>query len=329
MTSNFKINVGELLTNLGIEYSSAGKNYRTLCWNSGHNDTNASLFIDKETGVFFCFGCGMKGGVFNVINHKAGVSGLEAYEYIGNYIKGGQTEEEQYEDLKNFVSSRNKEEVLERIIVDIPENEKIDSHPYLVKRGFRKEEIIRWQVGVVTDKRKKFYPYKNWLIIPIYQDGILKTYFLRNPNGDQKMYGPYPRLDVIAGLDLISDYKKPVYLLEGIFKTWPMQRIGKQAIAALSNRLLEKQIEVLKKKGIKKLIIVPDNPKNSEDVSGEEIIKTALPLMHNLELHVCTMPLEKKDTDLCTIDELLWATTYSEVPIFEYIQNKVFNKEWI
>jgi DNA primase len=180
---------------------------------------------------------------------------------------------------------------------------------------------MKWGVGGSVDDRPEYRYYKGWIIIPIIQDGILKNYFMRNPKGSQKMYGPYPRPDLLAGLDLIHSVDEPVYVLEGIFKAMAMNKIKKQAVAALANRILPGQLEILKR--FKKIIIVPDNPKNEKDISGEMLIKTALPLIYNSEIYVCTLPKTRKDSDECTIDELLWATTYSEIPIYDYIINKL------
>jgi|TARA_B100001939_G_scaffold34660_1_gene26950 DNA primase len=51
----------ELLAEKQIDYRSSGKDFVIRCLNKDHDDTNPSMRVDKESGVFHCFSCGYKG----------------------------------------------------------------------------------------------------------------------------------------------------------------------------------------------------------------------------------------------------------------------------
>ena len=55
------MNVEELLSEKLILYRSSGKDFIIRCLNREHDDTNPSMRVDKESGVFHCFSCGYKG----------------------------------------------------------------------------------------------------------------------------------------------------------------------------------------------------------------------------------------------------------------------------
>lgn len=51
----------------------AGLEHKAIC--PFHDDTNPSLCIDHENGLFYCFGCGAKGDIFNFYARKHGTNG--------------------------------------------------------------------------------------------------------------------------------------------------------------------------------------------------------------------------------------------------------------
>jgi len=57
------MNVEELLSEKQLPYRSSGKDFIIRCLNREHDDTNPSMRVDKESGVFHCFSCGYKGQI--------------------------------------------------------------------------------------------------------------------------------------------------------------------------------------------------------------------------------------------------------------------------
>jgi len=76
----------ELLKEKGsTEVSEQGKDYVTTCWSGLHVDSNPSMRVDIETGVYNCFVCGCKGNILqenNVIISPLGAKIATARELI-------------------------------------------------------------------------------------------------------------------------------------------------------------------------------------------------------------------------------------------------------
>ena len=296
------IDVERLLTDLGIEYWNGGThNLKIACINPDHPEKKPSMYVHKESGILHCFGCNKKGNVFTLLHYK-GIHGIDILAYLQKFAKEGYTEEEVKKALEMFVKSRGEE--LEQTVkypnVDLPMHRLIDSNIYLEKRGITPDEMRKWSMAVVTDRRNL-----GWVLIPIYQGGILRNYFMRNTFGEGKMYGEYPRHDLLPGLDFIEN-TDIIYITEGIFDAIAINRAGFPAVACLSNRLLPAQIEHLK--SFDEVVIVPDN-----DVRGLDLINSAGELIHSTKVLVCELPLDKKDASDCSTEEVREACQYGEV----------------
>lgn len=83
--------VEELLSSKRIDYRSKGKDILIQCLNPEHDDNNPSLRIDRETGIFNCFGCGYSGDIYRYFNragprlNKLTRSVLEAIKEATSY----------------------------------------------------------------------------------------------------------------------------------------------------------------------------------------------------------------------------------------------------
>lgn len=321
------LDVRKILTDLGITYKITGHNARTKCWNPNHQDKDPSLSIHLETGMYNCFGCGMKGNILSLVQSQLGITEEETYQYVSRQQKGGTTEEEVYEYIHNRIKRRvslQPEEVKE--IEHLPHTPITTENFYLMKkRGFTLEEIMMWRMGITNVPTERYH---NWIYIPIYFNGVLRTWFLRSVFGSGKLYGfyrdekdiitGYNRSDILFGYDTAKDFNRKVYLVEGIFdKIW-FDRTLNQTIAVLSNRILRPQIEILKQ--YKHVVLVPDNDLQKKD-EGLFLIQSAIALVNHTKVSVCLLPSHRKDVNLCTLDELL-LSTYKEVSIFDFIQSE-------
>jgi DNA primase len=310
------IAVSKILDKIGIVYKDMGTFYRTKCWY--HEETKPSMSIHKEGAYFHCFSCGRSGSIFSLLDVFLGLGYIEAVKYLSG-IDDGKTlskeeEAEEFEKFKDIYRKRDPNRPTERIIVQPLLHKAITAHPYLTKRGVLPEEIAEWKMGEVTEK-----PYIGWIYIPVYQNGKLRNYFLRDTNSSRKRYGKYYRKDILFGLDSATDVDKPLYIVEGIFDMIFLRRTGVQVVAALSNRLDKKQLDKLKR--YNKVVIVPDNDENN---AGFYLVKNALSLIYETEVGVCILPEGRKDAAECSIRELLF-TIRNEVPIINYVINNMCN----
>lgn len=310
------IDVEKILTTLGIEYRGGGtNNFKIFCINPAHKESKPSMYIHKDNGQIHCFGCNYTGSLFTLLRVSKGVYGLDALLYLQKFAIGGQTEDEVRKSLEEVIQSRSADKsIIRHASVELPEHRLLTNHLYLEKRGVTPAEIQNWGMSVVTGGRNI-----GWILIPIYQDGILRNYFMRNSFGEGKLYGNYPRKDLLAGLDYALDLSQPLYISEGIFDSLAIGRMGVQSVACLSNRLLPEQLERLKL--YKKIVIVPDT-----DSRGIDLVESAGPLIHNREVVVCKLPSHRKDAAECTCTEVQQALL-EEIPWNIYmIEKKIISK---
>jgi len=310
------IDVAKILTRLGIVYDEVGHDYRTACW--FHEENHPSMSINKEGGYYHCFSCQRSGNIFTMLDDFLNLSGVEALHYLSNFDAQADTEEEEaerYDLMREKFEKRNSDQPSLRIIVHLPQHRLIESHPYLEKRGFNSSEILEWGMGEVEEK-----PYVGWIIIPIYQGNKLRNYFMRSPYNSRKLYGKYPRKDILVGIATASDIDKPIYVVEGIFDMIFLRRAGVQVVASLSNRIhseLLTPLQLAKLKEYKHVVIVPD-----ADNPGLQLVKDAIPLLNaGVKVGVCTLPEGKKDTAECTVRELFMVIN-NEQSILDFISQE-------
>lgn len=261
--------------------------------------------------------CHFRGNLFTLLNSK-GLNFEESKNYLKKFLTGGSSDEEVRKFLENFISSRSVSlSETENKEIIIPGHRLLETHPYLSERGITPKEIVEWKMGSINDAFSiEFKRYFGWIFIPIYQNGILRNYFMRSTFGNGKEYGPYGRNDLLFGIDKYSDTKKKIYVTEGIFDSIFFMRTRNQCVAALSNKLLPDQIKILK--AYKEVVIVPDN-----DLMGEKLIQSAHQLIHATKVSICFLPKHRKDSADCTIEELV-ESTYKEVSINQYFLEKKY-----
>ena len=307
------IDVEAILNDLGIDYKNAGPaNFKAKCFNPNHEEKKPSMMIHRETAVIHCFGCGLTGNVFTLLYYH-GLTGTDALLYLQKFAQDGHTVEEIKSSIENFIKNRKpSSEVVEYENVTLPAHNLISKSIYLERRGITSEEIKKWNMASVTSHKNS-----GWILIPLYQGGVLRNYFLRSPFGDSKLYGDYSRNDLLAGIDFATDYEKPLYISEGIFDAIAVGRAGVQSVACLSNKLLPNQLKIVKK--YKKVVIVPDN-----DSMGVKLVESAAPLIHSLNLRICTVPYTKKDAGACANEEIVTALR-DELSYAAFMQTYILN----
>jgi len=78
-----KVDIVDLFQSFGIELTKKGKSYSGKClW---HNDTNPSLSVDREKGLYNCFGCGESGDIFSLTEKMKGCGFKESLAYLKSF----------------------------------------------------------------------------------------------------------------------------------------------------------------------------------------------------------------------------------------------------
>ena len=75
-----KVDIITLFNEFGITLTKKGKSYVGLCpW---HEDKKPSLSVDREKGLYNCFGCGESGDVFNLVEKVKSCDFKEALKFL-------------------------------------------------------------------------------------------------------------------------------------------------------------------------------------------------------------------------------------------------------
>ena len=77
------VDLVDLFEYFGVKPEKKGRSYMARCpW---HDDSTPSLSIDREKGLYNCFGCGESGDVFDLVKKQKGVGFKEALSFLKDY----------------------------------------------------------------------------------------------------------------------------------------------------------------------------------------------------------------------------------------------------
>lgn len=135
-----------------VQLKKQGRNYFGLCPFHGENSPSFSVSSDKQ--IYHCFGCGAGGNVFSFLMELEGISFLEAAIKLAekanidlqvNFSVNGKGKSVSPE-LQSMLDAH---ELLNKFYHHLLVNTKDGQHAleYLLKRGFSRESIDKFQIG--------------------------------------------------------------------------------------------------------------------------------------------------------------------------------------
>ena len=247
--------------------------YKIIC--PFHGDKNPSLQINKQTGFFYCYGCGLSGGAFELVkNYEPSLSPIEIYKKLHSFVKEGKgdiggRDVYTYTNLPythSFVDSKVKYregiKLAKDFYFNLPETnwyklpeEAIPILRYMKHRGFTTSTLKKFGAKFTYNKN---YP----IVFPMYDNGIFRGYVMRTDDPtveDQRKY-MYNR-EFRRRITLPGDYKNStVILVEGFLDMLKAKQYGIKYVAAvLGWKLTSEQFEKLKRCGVKTIICALDN----------------------------------------------------------------------
>lgn len=247
--------------------------YKIIC--PFHGDKNPSLQINKQTGFFYCYGCGLSGGAFELVkNYEPNLSPIEIYKKLHSFVKEGKgdiggRDVYTYTNLPythSFVDSKVKYregiKLAKDFYFNLPETnwyklpeEAIPILRYMKHRGFTTSTLKKFGAKFTYNKN---YP----IVFPMYDNGIFRGYVMRTDDPtveDQRKY-MYNR-EFRRRITLPGDYKNStVILVEGFLDMLKAKQYGIKYVAAvLGWKLTSEQFEKLKRCGVKTIICALDN----------------------------------------------------------------------
>ena len=247
--------------------------YKIIC--PFHGDKNPSLQINKQTGFFYCYGCGLSGGAFELVkNYEPNLSPIEIYKKLHSFVKEGKgdiggRDVYTYTNLPyihSFVDSKAKYKEGIKLAKDFYFNLPDTNWYKLPEEALQIQRYMKYR-GFTTSTLKKFgakFTYnKNYpIVFPMYDNGIFRGYVMRtdDPNVEDQRKYMYNK-EFRRRITLPGDYKNStVILVEGFLDMLKAKQYGIKYVAAvLGWKLTSEQFEKLKRCGVKTIICALDN----------------------------------------------------------------------
>jgi 5S rRNA maturation endonuclease (ribonuclease M5) len=106
------IDIVRLFQHFGVNLTKKGKSYLGKCpW---HDDRNPSLSVDREKGLYNCFGCGESGDIFTLTEKMKGLSFRESVTYLKDFAGKDGVQDENITPLKLAASSAMRKNINEQ-----------------------------------------------------------------------------------------------------------------------------------------------------------------------------------------------------------------------
>src|SRR3972149_5337875 len=85
------VDIIALFASFGVELVRKGKSYTGRCpW---HEDSTPSLSVDREKGLYHCFGCGESGDAVSLVEKMKGLGFREALRWLQGWLGEGHPSE--------------------------------------------------------------------------------------------------------------------------------------------------------------------------------------------------------------------------------------------
>ena len=351
-----KIRVDELLGEY-LKLVPAGTNtFKANC--PFHNEKTPSLMISPARNSWHCFGCGVGGDIFEFIMKIEGLSFPEALKVLAQ--RAGVTltrQNPQTTDRKNrlydlceltarywqkilldspraqavreYLSSRGiTEESIEKFKLGYSIDEWDNLIQFLLKRGFREEEIFRAGLSIKREKGSGFYDrFRHRLMFPIIDHHGRTVGFggraLKADEAAKYINSPqseiYNKSEVLYGLYWAKDAirkNNQCVLVEGYMDVIPSQQAGAQNAISISGTALTSEQLKLIKRYTNNLALSLDMDEAGQRAALRSI---ELALEDELDVKVITLSSGKDPGELATKNPSEWLLAISSAQsVMEY-----------
>lgn len=247
----------------------AGKSYKGLC--PFHREKSPSFHVDRDKGLFYCFGCGTGGDIFKFLSLTERFTFPEAVEHVANRVgielprRRKTQRDSDKDDLFEVIDDASEafhqalkwtpnaaDEYLKqrRVAADVITKYGFgfapESWDYLLRRlGQKHGEKRLEQVGLITPRKEKtgYYDrFRNRLMIPIHSDtGALVGFGGRSLDGSEPKYLNSPESDLFnksrllynlhRSKDAMRRYDRAI-LVEGYFDAIAIDHAGVPGVVA-------------------------------------------------------------------------------------------------
>lgn len=235
-----------------------------MCHCPYHKDSNPSMGINLNKGVYHCFSCGRSGSVeslyrditgrklFESSNHKQSLNPFNkfpirkvSYDYLDAPKKKTVYMNYDPQSLKPALASN--------LCMD-----------YLVKRGIDLNLAEQFNMMYAENSRINSTLFKDRLCIPIYENGVISSIEGRRLSDDESspkvLYPKNTAVDFLFDIDNLNR-DDTVYACEGLMDLFVLKSSDffKNSTCIFGANVTKRQLEQIK--GFKKFVYIPDNDK--------------------------------------------------------------------
>ena len=309
----------------------AGKSYKGLC--PFHREKSPSFHVDRDKGLFYCFGCGTGGDVFKFLTLTERFTFPEAVEHVAarygiELPKKRKTQRDTDKDdlleaiddaseafhqaLHHFADNAAQRYLAQRkvpkdVVTKYGFGFAPDSWDYLLRRlGQKHGEKKLEMVGLVMPRKEKsgYYDrFRNRLIIPIHSEtGALVGFGGRSLDGSEPKYLNSPESEIFNKSRLLYNLHRSkdamrrhdrAILVEGYFDAIAIDHAGIPGVVASMGTSLTSGQASLLRRFTRRVVIAYDG-----DDAGRNATLRAAPVLLAAGLHVEALDLAgEKDPD--------------------------------
>ncbi|HEY3056882.1 MAG TPA: DNA primase [Thermoanaerobaculia bacterium] len=309
----------------------AGKSYKGLC--PFHREKTPSFHVDRNKGLFYCFGCGTGGDVFKFLTLTERFTFPEAVEHVASRVgielprrRTRSARESDKDDLLEVIDDAS--EAFHQAL-GFPDNAAMH---YLQERGVSKEIITKYgfgyapdswdyvlrrlsgkhgeqkleKAGLITPRKtgSGYYDrFRNRLIIPIHSEtGALVGFGGRALDGSEPKYLNSPESEIFNKSRLLYNLHRSkdamrkidrAILVEGYFDAIAIDHLGVPGVVASMGTSLTSGQASLLRRFTRRVVICYDG-----DDAGRNATLRAAPVLLAAGLHVEVLDLMgEKDPD--------------------------------
>ncbi len=308
----------------------AGKSYKGLC--PFHREKSPSFHVDRDKGLFYCFGCGAGGDVFKFLSMTERFTFPEAVEHVAarygiDLPRRRKTQRDTDKDdllevlddaseafhqalgwgdnaAKRYLEERR---VPHDIVKKYGFGYAPDSWDYILRRlGQKHGEEKLFKAGLLSERKEKkgYYDrFRNRLIIPIHSEtGALAGFGGRSLDGSDPKYLNSPESEIFNKSRLLYNLHRSkdamrridrAILVEGYFDAIAIDHAGVPGVVASMGTSLTAGQASLLRRYTRKCVIAYDG-----DPAGRAATLRAAPVLLSAGLDVLALDLQgAKDPD--------------------------------
>ncbi|MGA2142939.1 MAG: CHC2 zinc finger domain-containing protein, partial [Brevinematales bacterium] len=293
-----KVDIIDLFASFNVKLEKKGKSFMGLCpW---HEDRTPSLSVDREKGLYNCFGCGEAGDAFDLVEKMKGYDFKEALAYLKNFKGGaGYVVKMVAPTLSQSVEGVKEKSGTEPVSLNTIRNyyhKRLFDHSealeYLKKRGLANPALYeRFQIGycdgslnlIVGDSQKEALTeagifsdsgkehFLNCLVFPVIDENQNVVSFygrdIDDSSGFKHRYLKGPHKGVFNRK--ASKVYDEIILAESIIDALSLIESGLENVQAIygTNGFTDEHLEILKSDRVRTVVIALDNDEAGQKAS--------------------------------------------------------------